>query len=323
MKLNRISVGVDFSAGSLAAIRVARRIGARGTLIRLVHVIDSAVFFRGPNYGDPMVIERLLADMIKGAKAELEVFAEELRVGGFQVELDVRVGRPAEDIQEAAIGTSMLVGGTHGRGFLGRVLIGSTAEELARRSVVPVLVVRESADKPIERILVAVDPTGPCHDAIVAAGALSDRLGVPLEAIHAANLPPVLPYSSPGALEEMQKILEAHLESAPKLVKGTFEKILGRPVKVHVVTGSPAHEIAKHARPSDLIVCGTHGRSALGRLVFGSVATKLLREAPGPILVVRPAEDESSRDELDTARTGATPVAGVRLAGPPRPISKS
>jgi nucleotide-binding universal stress UspA family protein len=306
VKLDVAAVGVDFSAGSFAALRLARRISRAGSTIRLVHVVDDAIFYRGPTYGDLAVQESLYRDLTAGARAELDAFAEELRVGGFIVENVVKVGRPADAILAAAESADLIALGTHGRGALGRLLIGSVAEEVARRSPIPVLVVREGTEeKPTERVLLAVDPTGPSRDAIVAAAHLAERLGARLEAIHAAHMPPVLPsmvpYADTGALERASVLLERHFEAAPALINGLVKKTIGREVKVHVVSGAPAHEIARHAGPRDLVVCGTHGRTALGRFVFGSVAAKLLRETPCPLLIVRPCEDETAREELAAA----------------------
>jgi nucleotide-binding universal stress UspA family protein len=62
-------------------------------------------------------------------------------------------------------------------------------------------------------------------------------------------------------------------------------------ITVHhvLLEGEPAAEIVSYARASsvDLIVMGTHGRSGLERLLMGSVAEKVLREAPCSTLVVK------------------------------------
>jgi len=56
-----------------------------------------------------------------------------------------------------------------------------------------------------------------------------------------------------------------------------------------VCAGSPAHEIIRCAeeREVDVIVMGTHGRGAVGHMLMGSVAEKVVRTAPCPVLVVR------------------------------------
>src|SRR5579883_2089034 len=238
--MNFLAVGVDFSAGSLGAARLARKLAGKGSKLRLVHVIDSALFHHGPTYGDAAVAQRIFRDLGRSALTQLETLAEEPRVSGLAVETVVRIGRPADQILAATEKADLLLLGTHGRGVLGRVFLGSVAEEVVRRSAVPVLVVREGTEeKPIERVLLAIGPTGPSRDAIRAGAALAERLGARLEAIHAAHLPPVLPYADSSAMTEMAEILDRHFEAAPTLVKNMIEKTIGQDVKVHVVTGPP------------------------------------------------------------------------------------
>jgi nucleotide-binding universal stress UspA family protein len=56
-----------------------------------------------------------------------------------------------------------------------------------------------------------------------------------------------------------------------------------------LLEGDPAAEIVDYAREAsmDLIVMGTHGRTGLERLLMGSVAEKVMREAPCSVLVVK------------------------------------
>ena len=67
-------------------------------------------------------------------------------------------------------------------------------------------------------------------------------------------------------------------------------ELKGIPVQTEVVEGLAAEEIIRIAKASeiDLIVMSTHGRSGIRRLVFGSVADQVLREAGLPILLIRP-----------------------------------
>ncbi|MDD5704480.1 MAG: universal stress protein [Kiritimatiellae bacterium] len=67
-------------------------------------------------------------------------------------------------------------------------------------------------------------------------------------------------------------------------------------VQYKVVSGVPFLEIARFARENDfdMIVMGSHGRSGLGHLLIGSVAERVVRKAPCPVLTVK-----------DRARAGA------------------
>ncbi len=305
-----IVVGVDFSAASVNVLQWVRRVAPEGARIRLVHVIDSRIYNTGATYlGESLVLDSLLRDLERGAEAQLEALAEEPRASGLSVEALVKVGRPADEILASAEGASLVALGTQERTALGQLLLGSVADEVARRSPIPVLVVPDrvlaAADRTDDgartRVLVAIDLADPSADVIRAASALADRLGVPLEAIHAAHLPPAPPYVNRGTIEAVRSTLEAHRQAAIDAVRDTVRKVLGRDVKAAVAIGSPAQEIVRSSRPGDVVVCGTHGRGVMGRCVFGSVAARLLRELPCPVLVVRPSGIETPDREPTSA----------------------
>lgn len=67
-------------------------------------------------------------------------------------------------------------------------------------------------------------------------------------------------------------------------------------------TGSPAEEIVRCAteREVDLIVMGTHGRGGVSHLLLGSVAEKVIRTAPCPVLVIRQAAAVATHLEMST-----------------------
>ena len=71
----------------------------------------------------------------------------------------------------------------------------------------------------------------------------------------------------------------------------------GITVSFLVWTGDPGESIvsAAEAEGADLVVVGTHGRGTIGRLLLGSVSDHVVRNAPCPVLVVRPASRGSGR----------------------------
>ena len=81
------------------------------------------------------------------------------------------------------------------------------------------------------------------------------------------------------------------------------EGLAGRPVSARVLQGEPAAEIVRHAREErcDLLVLGTHGRTGMSRLVLGSVAERVARRSPCPVLVVHDHEAIEGRDVAEEA----------------------
>ena len=81
---------------------------------------------------------------------------------------------------------------------------------------------------------------------------------------------------------EMAAFVQEHLADA------------GFPVKAEVLVGRPFMEIIRYARERqiDLIVLGTHGRSGLRHVLLGSVAERVVRKAPCPVLTIRHPEHD-------------------------------
>ncbi|MBI2846516.1 MAG: universal stress protein [Chloroflexi bacterium] len=90
----------------------------------------------------------------------------------------------------------------------------------------------------------------------------------------------------------VEQVLDEEMKQAKQYLLGVREKLgeysLHMPAEIR--QGEPAREILECARERsvDLIAIATHGRSGLGKLVFGSVADRVLREAGIPILLIKP-----------------------------------
>jgi nucleotide-binding universal stress UspA family protein len=102
---------------------------------------------------------------------------------------------------------------------------------------------------------------------------------------------PTLPTSTPGASQ-------ADIQRAYDQTAASFRGAQGEGVQVDVTVdvGRPEVEILERAKalPADVIVMGTHGASGFERLVLGSVAEKVLRKAPCPVLTVPPRAQSTS-----------------------------
>jgi nucleotide-binding universal stress UspA family protein len=140
----RILVPLDNSEGSRRALDFAARWSqASGGKIRLVHYIDVQAFpnASGSGYGDPVIqsAERYADSFLAEQKFRLEE-------SGVQVETELCLAidkRLGQCISEAARAweADLIVLGSHGRKGIGRVLLGSGAEQIIREAPVPVLVI--------------------------------------------------------------------------------------------------------------------------------------------------------------------------------------
>lgn len=139
-------------------------------------------------------------------------------------------------------------------------------------------------------ILVAVDFSDCSISAYRAASSLAARFGATLHLLHVVTEPlqETWVHFAPGAeLVDMLKACEAKARERLDALSAAGE-IARERVVVSTVWGNPSDEILKYAseKQVDLIVCGTHGRRGWDRMMIGSVAERVIRLAPCPVLTV-------------------------------------
>jgi nucleotide-binding universal stress UspA family protein len=94
-------------------------------------------------------------------------------------------------------------------------------------------------------------------------------------------------------LESSWEGVSQAMESEGKTALEKVERRAGEvPVTTEVVTGSPSRQIGEYAAQNDcdVIVMGTHGRSGFDRWLLGSVAERVVRSSPVPVLTIRVGE---------------------------------
>jgi nucleotide-binding universal stress UspA family protein len=146
IQLRRILVPVDFSPPSRAALAYAAALADRfGAELTLLHVVqDLAVFFPDPEGAASVTLP--VGQLTAAVREGLTRFLRESNLGDRPAREEVREGRPhAEIIAYAAeAGSDLVVMGTHGRGGLAHMLLGSVSERVVRGAPCPVLTVREA-----------------------------------------------------------------------------------------------------------------------------------------------------------------------------------
>lgn len=146
----------------------------------------------------------------------------------------------------------------------------------------------------IHRILVPVDFSEPSRKALAYAAELARPLGAVLEVVHVAEVPAFVPSASlPEARASDLSLVTLVREGAEELLAKFIGEAAELGIKVQasrLEIGSPAQVIPEVAGAGgyDLIVIGTHGRTGLAHALIGSVAERVVRHAPCPVLSVRP-----------------------------------
>jgi nucleotide-binding universal stress UspA family protein len=218
--------------------------------------------------------------------------------GGTVTEAHLRAGRTSNEIIELSdeLGVGLLVVGSRGLGTVRRILMGSHSEEIVHRAHVPVLVVRRGHSAwPPSRVVIGEDFSDDAKKA--------GEFGVSIAALYGAEVVliyahPDMPEVPPGeardaavqGLDDTRERDEDRLESRAEELR----EILGNRPEIRVSDGYPAAVILEAAqqegKPS-LIAVGSRGLAGLTRTRLGSVSTKVVTAAPGPVLVVPHVEE--------------------------------
>lgn len=146
----------------------------------------------------------------------------------------------------------------------------------------------------LERILVPTDFSPSSHAALGYAVYLASRMGSAVEVLHVIEQPEELEEGAKvvvegGAPKPIAQVLRDKAEEAMRRFLSDVPGSRGVSFKARIELGKSAEttlEIATNER-FDLIVMGTHGRTGLARVVVGSVAEKVIRSAPCPVMTVR------------------------------------
>ncbi|HLY73962.1 MAG TPA: universal stress protein [Planctomycetota bacterium] len=223
---------------------------------------------------------------------------ESLEKAGVRVRAIVRIGSPVGvilDVVEEEKAT-LIAMATHGSSGFTRMLLGSVAEGILRRSPVPVLVLRPFwsyelvprggiEHRPIRNILLTVD--GSDRSAMAIPGVL--QLAELFEARILLMRVLETRKGKPATQEECEEA-EAQLKELASMIEKKGVETLRL-----LEDGDPVEKILQAVKNQevDLLALTTHGRGGVSRAIMGSVTEKVLRQAPIPLLVTRNATVET------------------------------
>ncbi len=187
---------------------------------------------------------------------------------------------PADALLEAAATARLVVVGIIPQG-LSEIAPPSVALNVAGRASCPVAVVHGGFRDRTGPVLVGIDD--PDVDAVVldAAGAEAALHGCGLVVLHAH-----------AGLREHLAGHSAHDDEGAQRMAAALRTLADRypdvPVDLRTPHGNPTTELLVAAEHAGMVVVGSHGRRATGRVLFGSTSRTLVRHSPVPVLVVSP-----------------------------------
>jgi nucleotide-binding universal stress UspA family protein len=286
----KILVPLDGSSAAEIVLRYAEEIGSKfGAEIILVSVSEQAVDER----------DHLYRTYLERTAEQLECRLDDRGVKE-QVKLkkEVLVGIPAGEILRYVDENhvSLITMASRGRSAQGPWFLGNIAAKVLRATKKPVLLVRPSPGngavhgrRLIKKILVPLDGSVIGEAAIPQAETLARALGSELVLFHVVE-----PFAGwigseafamyPEKEEERSEAAVAYLDRVEKELQKK-----GLNTSSGVDLGAASGKILEYAEGNavDLIAMSTHGRSGIGRWVFGSVTDKVLHAGDTPVLVVQ------------------------------------
>jgi nucleotide-binding universal stress UspA family protein len=186
---------------------------------------------------------------------------------------------------------ALIVVGSRGAGGVGRLGLGSTGYRVAAHATTPVAVVRgDAVAEPSDprEVVVGVDGSDAARRALHWAADEAARRDVPLVAVHAVHSGVDAATLARMSTDHRNQVLERSQAAGDELLRSVMGEVdTGERAVTHVSErGAPTRVLLSHSGPDRLLVLGTHGRGAVGRMVFGSVSRRCLHDADGPVVVV-------------------------------------
>jgi nucleotide-binding universal stress UspA family protein len=317
--LQTILVATDGSTDAALAARIAADIAGRsGAALHLIHAWRPVPVGGYPYPAAPT------ASVARLYQADAEVILSEaagaLASSGAQIAAThLHCGPPVGSI--ASLGeeleADLIVLGSRGMGPLRRLLVGSISSGLAHEATRPVLVVRGGERAwPPRAIVVGDDGTAAALPVAALAAAIGRLYDATLALVHASAPPPRDPADGGDSLVRyslgmvpprsapVESLREERYHQAAELLNEHAVALQGlgvAHVEPEIVLGDPASAIVDAAEATDpaLIVVGSRGLGALDRLRLGSISTKVLHAAAGPVLIV-PRRSNSAASHLPT-----------------------
>jgi nucleotide-binding universal stress UspA family protein len=286
--IGKIAIATDFSMYShRAALRAGALAKEHGAALRLLHVLDRASVRALQRFSpaDSSEDEALVGE----ARKRLEALAGDVvAASGVAGECIVEIGEVNDAVLAMAASSDLLVLGARGLNPAKDLLLGATAERIARRVECPLLVAKQDSRIEYQSALVPVDFSDHSLRALRYARVLAP--GAVLHVLHVYDPPFVGRLSSAGVSDEA---MVSYRHSARLEIEAQLREFLSRApdvkdVNVRIELGDARTAIAAQAEGlmSSLIVMGKQGRSWWSEFLLGSLARRTIELAPCDVVIV-------------------------------------
>jgi len=290
--LKEILAATDFSSSSIDAVArgflLAKTVESHMTVVHAVG-LDAMTSLRALLGEKTETLAQKVTD--EAHQQLLDLVADPARNRGLSARVRLEPGLASVAIPNYAetISADLVLVGAHGSGFFQRMLLGSTASRLLRKSKCPVLIVKQPALKDYQRVLIAVDFSPGSEIAIRLVRELAPNADIVL--IHIFEVPFENKMQFAGVSEDIinQHRIEAREHALNQLHE--LAKSTGLSTSDYtglVVYGDTTRQILDHEEKfnCDLIATGKHGFHVTEELLLGSVTKRLLAESESDVLVV-------------------------------------
>jgi nucleotide-binding universal stress UspA family protein len=283
----KILAATDFSTRSNRALRQAGLLAQSGNAsLHIVHVVDD------DQPEDLVRIEKREAERLLGEQVDS---VPELR--GTHARAIVVAGDAFDGILRTAaeMQSDLVVMGSHRKQMLRDIFVGTTVERVIRKGSYPVLMVNHEAQRRYERVVAPIDMSD------ASANALRAALSIGLIGTKGATLLHAFDAPDKGKMSVGnwdQASIHSYVASERRVAMDELAAFLIAkdlkhiPWSFHLEEDAPMEAISRavsEMRP-DLLVMGTHGRSAIAKVLMGSVTEEALRSLNVDILAVPPVK---------------------------------
>jgi len=291
VNIQHIMAATDFSGSSIYALDRACFIAkATHAKYSVVHIVNEGALSYLRSFLEDTSAE-VSASIVDQARDKLQEFVDQMpNECAKAIKARLEVGSPADTIPSvcAKENVGLLLLGAHGSGFLHRMVLGSTASRVLRKSKIPVLLVKQEAYREYQRVLIAVDFSKGNRDSIDLAMTIAPKAHFVF--LHVFDLPYVGQMRIAGVGED---VIEQHRakEKARALLKmQDLTLACGLPrsrLTSLVLLGDPVRTIIQQeeSQRCDLIVMCKHGTNVTEEFLLGSVTKRVMSESQADLLI--------------------------------------